>query len=173
MAPEARQIMETTWFSASCVEGRCCGGPTLRQALKTVEAAASNSAHATPLSVLTLVEEVAAGARRVVQTRILPAAVGTVEVGAQSAWVAVQAVGVRQTQQGDQRIGDPACGREVPATLTQSCEQSARRRSGGVQGQQGLRSAAICLVCPAAWTVAASQRTCRCSVLQRMLPAHR
>ena len=43
------------------------------------------------------VEEVAEGVRRNAQTRIPPAAVGTVEVGAQSAWVPAEAVGARKT----------------------------------------------------------------------------
>ena len=48
-------------------------------------------------SVATLVVEVVAGARRVAQTRILPAVVGIFEVGAQLARVAVEAVGARRT----------------------------------------------------------------------------
>ena len=68
-------------------------------ALKSFEASnpVSNILQAAPPSVATLVEEVAAGARRVAQTQILPAAVGTVEVGGQSAWVAVEAAGARRT----------------------------------------------------------------------------
>ena len=60
-------------------------------------APASSFLQAAPPTVATLVVEVAAGARRVAQARTLPAAVGIVEVGAQSAWVAVEAVGARRT----------------------------------------------------------------------------
>ena len=68
-------------------------------ALKSFEASnpVSNILQAAPPSVATRVEEVAAGARRVAQTRILPAAVGRVKVGAQSARVAVEAVVARRT----------------------------------------------------------------------------
>ena len=97
VAPEARQIPAATWFSACCLEGRCSGSTTLWQASKTVEAAASDFLQAAPPSVVTLVEEVAAGARRIAQTRIPAAAAGTVGVGAQSAWVAAEAVGARKT----------------------------------------------------------------------------
>ena len=97
VAPEARQIPAATWFSACCLEGRCSGSTTLWQASKAVETAASDFLQAAPPSVATLVEEVAAGARRIAQTRIPAAAAGIVGVGAQSAWAAAETVGARKT----------------------------------------------------------------------------
>ena len=86
VAPQSRWCSEASSTSASCLDGRRRGSSTHGQPLKTVEASDPTQRWV----------EAAAVARRVAQTGSLPAAVGRVEVWAQSSRAAVKAVAARR-----------------------------------------------------------------------------